>query len=350
MSQNIRTELVQSYIITTSKYDFTVYEKRILYRIIAVFQDLMKDVDVREKYDIKDLMNLSKSNENYTITLFGDAEISMPLNLFLADSKDKNYKRIKTAFKSLMQKIIEYENGDEWEAFALIESPSLKRCKKDTRVMNVNFRLNVQICNALFDFSKGFRSYELEVAWKFNSAYTMRFYELFSKQQKPITYSISTLRKMFNLENKYKRTADFITYIIDRSKKELDEHSPYSFNYVTLPKDRGRTTPITSVTFVPYKQKKHLSEDLVKRESAKSVSLNWYLTRQEIDYLLYKVEFTPKELKAHTALFRDVKKVLQEGELLDILANMKRSDNKGIEVKNKKGYVINTLKKIVSEN
>lgn len=31
-------ELIQSYVVTTAKYDFSIYEKRILYRIIELIQ------------------------------------------------------------------------------------------------------------------------------------------------------------------------------------------------------------------------------------------------------------------------------------------------------------------------
>ena len=35
-------EVLQSYILTTAKYDYSVYEKRILYRIIEQLQSLIE--------------------------------------------------------------------------------------------------------------------------------------------------------------------------------------------------------------------------------------------------------------------------------------------------------------------
>lgn len=347
-SSTERTELIQSYIMTTSRYDFSVYEKRVLYRIIQMFQEVMSGKEVSKKYDMNELVLSTKNNVSYNITktLFGDAVIKMPLNLFCVDGNDKNHRRIKNAFKSLMKKIVEYENGEEWEAFALIETPKISRNERDSRQLDVSFRLNVEVCKALFDFSKGFRSYELEVAWKFSSAYTMRFYELFSKQQNSITYSIDRLRSMFGLEKKYTRTNDFIKNVVEKSKKELDSISPYSFNYVTLPRDRGRTTPITSIMFVPYRQDKFVSKELINREEGREVSINWYLDKQEKEYLINKYEFTVGELQVHAALFKAAKDNLESGELLDILGGMNVVDEKGKKIENRKGYVINTLKKI----
>ena len=43
-------EIIQSYILTTAKYDFSVYEKRILYRIIELNQYLIEGKKLNEKY------------------------------------------------------------------------------------------------------------------------------------------------------------------------------------------------------------------------------------------------------------------------------------------------------------
>ena len=76
------------------------------------------------------------------------------------------------------------------------------------------------------DFSKGYRKYELQTAMNFNSIYAMRFYELFSGQKDPITYSIPYLKERFKIENKYNSKngkKDFLTKVVDVAQKELDE-------------------------------------------------------------------------------------------------------------------------------
>ena len=45
-------EILQSYILTTAKYDYSVYEKRILYRIIEVLQELIVDKTLNQKYTL----------------------------------------------------------------------------------------------------------------------------------------------------------------------------------------------------------------------------------------------------------------------------------------------------------
>ena len=84
----------------------------------------------------------------------------------------------------------------------------------------------------MLDFTKGYRKYELITAMNFNSVYAMRMYELMSGQKKPLYFSFDDLRLMFEVENKYKLSANFKARVLDvAKKKELDENSPYSFNY-----------------------------------------------------------------------------------------------------------------------
>ena len=84
-------EVLQSYILTTAKYDFSVYEKRILYRIIELNQNLIEGKKLSDRYQVNS-------------TLFKSKEYVMPISAFLTteDSKtDKNHSRIKKALKKL---------------------------------------------------------------------------------------------------------------------------------------------------------------------------------------------------------------------------------------------------------
>ena len=52
-------EVLQSYILTTAKYDYSVYEKRILYRIIEILQFLIEGKKLNEITDIPQTSFLS---------------------------------------------------------------------------------------------------------------------------------------------------------------------------------------------------------------------------------------------------------------------------------------------------
>ena len=84
--------MFQSYIFTTAKYDFSVYEKRILYRQIEIEQALLNDEA------LKDCIKIDTN-------LWGDKKYTIPISMLLNGEEDKNYSRIKKAFQDLNLKI-----------------------------------------------------------------------------------------------------------------------------------------------------------------------------------------------------------------------------------------------------
>ena len=87
-------EVLQSYILTTAKYDYSVYEKRILYRLIEVFQKYTTGNKLNDKVIIqKDLFDVNI--------------VTLPVSMFLVNEVDKNHHRIKEALIRLENKIFE---------------------------------------------------------------------------------------------------------------------------------------------------------------------------------------------------------------------------------------------------
>ena len=151
-------EVLQSYILTTAKYDYSVYEKRILYRLIEVFQQYTTGNKLNDKVKIqKDLFNVNI--------------VTLPISMFLVNEIDKNHHRIKEALMRLENKIFEYEDDSTWQLIRLISEPKIEKYEQ-----TATFRINPKILEAFLDFSKGFKKYELKIAIKFESVYSMRFY------------------------------------------------------------------------------------------------------------------------------------------------------------------------------
>lgn len=312
-------DLIQSYILTTAKYDYSIYEKRILYRIIELMQEYTQGKKLNEKYYI------SK-------TMFDDIDITMPASAFLKDEKDQNYTRTKEALLSLNKKVIQYEDDERWGAFNLIERPEVYK-KGDS----VSFRVSPTIARAFLDFSKGYSKYELATAMQFESTYAMRFYELLSEQKKPIDYSIDNLKIMFNVTDKYKLTANFINKVIITAKKELDKSSPYSFDY--KPIKTGRK--ITSIRFFPIYQPNNRDMAIEAKKQQKASSLRWDFDKLTINYLKENYLFTEAELKNNRDLFIRAK----ECESFDLLYFLSEQKRNAESKKNPKGWIINAIKK-----
>ena len=313
-------DVIQSYILTTAKYDFTVYEKRILYRLVELAQkDLQgKRLDVGYRIDK---------------TLFDDKIITMPIKSFLSSKEDTNYVQVKKALEKLNEKKIEYETAEKWQLIRLVEKPVIDKYNS-----TVQFEINPNIWLAILNFAKGYRKYELKTAMSFNSVYAMRFYELLSNVKTPIAYSIDELKRMFAIENKYKKINDFIKRVIEPAQEELTEKAPYSFDYITLKTGRK----ITAIKFIPIPLPENRDKELERKELQKQVSLRWDLPSDVIQYLKFRYGFTDKEIKRNLSV---LKKANEEIDLLLFIAQKyPKTQNK----RNPKGYLINAIKDEIS--
>jgi len=319
MAKTNNRDIIQSYILTTAKYDFSVYEKRILYRLVELNQHLLEGKQLNKDYRIE-------SN------IYGDKTYTIPITAFLKEGDASNHKEVKKALEALRRKELTYEDDEIWASLTIIALPKIKKYS-DT----VTFTVDNMINNALMNFSKGFKKFELQTAMQFDSVYAMRFYELLSNQKTPITYTIERLKEMFQISNKYKLTSDFRVCVIDIAKRELDKCSPYTFNYRM--NKTGRK--FTSVTFYPKYQPQFRDAELEKHTLQKQVSLSWDFPKEITNYLKHNFDFTVDGIKNNIDLF---KRAHEQLDLIGFLASIKgkvRTSN------NPQGYIIGAIKKML---
>ena len=314
---------IQSYIFTTAKYDFNAYEKRIMYRLVEFAQDEIKGIMIRD--------NMHK----ITPTIFG-REITMPVADILRNEKDQNYTIAKKAFRSLAQKGVEYEDDEIWQYTSIISSPKIDKIKG-----YVIFTVLDDIWRCLLDFTKGYRKYELVTAMQFKSVYSMRMYELMSGQKRPLEFTFEDLKVRFGVKDKYKLVGHFKTRVLDIAKKELDESSPYSFNYIEV-KD-GRK--VVGFKFFPTFNPDNKDANLYATELRSKVSASAQISREAYDYFRYSFEFKADEISKN-------KKTIIEGEqkIPDFVGFLSSLVGPSRTAKNRIGYVINAIKKKTAES
>lgn len=310
-------DVIQSYLLTSARYDFDVYEKRILFRLVELCQPQLKGQKLNDKFSINS-------------DLWGNRDIKMPISCFLKDEEDKNHTRVKEALRRLNDKRFEYEDDKIWKPIRLIELPKINKYDEF-----VEFKIHNEIFETILNFSKGFRKFELKTIMQFESVYSMRFYELFSEKKEPITYKIEDLKTMFRLEGKYKQVNDFLKRVIEPAQKELNERAPYSFEFAT--KKTGRK--ITHIKFYPVYIPENRDPEVEVKELKKQVSPYWELSPIVIQYLKQNFLFETKEINSHTELLKVAEKEL---DLMLFLSSLKV---KAHEKRNPKGYVINAIKK-----
>lgn len=314
--------VIQSYTLTTSRYKFTAYEKRILYRIVEYAQDEIKGIMIRD--------NLHKINH----TLLG-REITMPVADILKDERDENYTIAKKAFSSLSDKYIIIDNDDIWQKTHIISNPKIMK-----KTGMVTFSVFNEIWDGMLNFSKGYRKYELVTAMQFNSVYSMRMYELMSGQKRPLEFTFEKLREMLCLNDKYKLVGHFKSRVLDIAKKELDESSPYSFNYIEVKEGRKVVGFKLFPTFHPDKQ----DPGLLKAEQRSKLSASAQISAQVYDYLRYSFELKVAEINKN-------KKTIIEGEqrIPDFIGFLSSLVGPSRIASNRIGYLINAIKKKTKE-
>jgi plasmid replication initiation protein len=254
----------------------------------------------------------------------------MPIASFLKYDEDENYTLLKHALLSLAKKVFTYEDEKVWKAIQLIIAPKIIKNSGF-----VEFKLHEDIYDALLNFSKGYKKYELQTVFQFDSRFAMRFYELFSKQRTPLVFSISDLKLMFGVEDKYKLPAGFIQSVVEPAQKELNEKSPYSFEFTVLKTGRS----ITAIKFYPKYIPENMDEEFEGMQLKKQISPSLMLEKHILNYLKDSYSFSTQELKNNAELFYQAQKQIPD--LLMFLSEVKANANRA---KNPKGYLINALK------
>ena len=308
-------QVVQSYIATTAMYDFNVYEKRVMYNLVRLAQSQIEGVVLTD--------NLHKICHD----MKGYVHVTLPLSDFLADEEDKNHRRVKDALKSLHRKTFEYLDDDVWECISIIALPKIALHSRQ-----VSFIVDSRVWDVLLDFSRGFSRYDIEVAFRLESCYSMRFYELMACQKEPITYSIDALRRIFKLDDKYAFTKDFIKRVVESSKIELDQKSPVSFTYAPV-KDGKR---ITQLIFFPVRFNAQDSSDDDHRMILRKYGSSAVLTADERRFL-EEIGFNESGINNNLSLFMDCQRNL------DFIYELALIKGKCRTKKNPCGWCIRTL-------
>lgn len=314
-------ELLQSWVLTSSKYVFTKYEKLIYYKIIELLQAEREGRVLNKKHTIQPL------TDGYT-------KFTLPVGDFLPDG-DNNYKEVIKALDRLNEKKVYYEDDKMWEKLSLAEKP---RLFKEQRSSYVTFELSEKVFNAFLDFSKGYRAYELKIALSFTSEYAMRFYELFSGQvgkDRFKTYSFDWLRERFGLMDKYNGKngkSDFTRKVIKKAQEELNAKSPFTFKYHTK---YGDDNFYFEVIF----QEQFADKEIESVHLYKQQSPQWDFTSEELDLIRDKWKFDKNGLNGNRHLFRSAK---QQGvDLLHFLQSLDPSAAKS----SPQGMFVNFIRK-----
>lgn len=305
-------EIVQSFIYSVSRVQLSLYEQRILLKVIEHAQMVLKGKLVKNC-----LFRMEHDLDN--------VKIEVPVRYILSEGS-KHYEDIKEAAIKLMGRRFEFWDS---KTNAWYSSPLIYNVAYVQGSGLLSFYVSKMLYDVALDFTKGFCRYDLETALSLPSPYAVRLYALVSGQSQPIVYKIDALKKMFGVENKYKQTRDFLLKVIDPAKRLLDRAECNSFTYSKI-KDGNK---VTAICIAPLKRRQLTADEL-----AAKVSLKRLVDNEILIVMISYMGFTTKEIAAHKVLLHQFCELPYA---TDVIYNIERRFRKG---KKSKGYVIAAIR------
>lgn len=198
--KNITAVQKQHNKITAARYEYTVWEKRIIYQVIRHIQ-------------------LSEQKGAHQTNLFEDLIVRFSVNDIL-QGESTNYHVVKKAVRNLHSRTFEMENNDTWLMVGFINWAEMKKGSG-----HIEIEISKKILPYLRELASNFTTYSPVVAMALKSIYSQRFYEFCSrfKDTGHWNVSIDDLRNMLKLDDKYQLYGSFKSRVLETARKELQE-------------------------------------------------------------------------------------------------------------------------------
>lgn len=202
---------VQGNVITMARYDYSLTEKRIVYKIISHLQDKMQVKGLDE-------------------TLFGDLILFIPMQDLV---ENEHYNRVKEGIKSLRKKDFEITTPEQIDTTGKGEHGFLNvgfiNWAEYNRLTGlVEFEVSRKLMPYLVELAKGFTFYSLQVALSLKSVYSQRIYECCCRYRDSGKWNISieNLKIMLMIENEKtyigsNANGNLKSKILEMAKKEI---------------------------------------------------------------------------------------------------------------------------------
>ena len=323
----------QSYAATFMRQDRTLslISMKVKYRMLQVIQPLFAGMRVGDDGEIP---NIPEKDRRVLIDL---SKITTP----------NHYSYVEEAVKSLYAANFHYSDERyKWRDVRLLESKGETR-SEDGRFYEVV--VSQAFLKVLAQRGGWVAFYDAELVCGLSSSYSMRMYEMVArrKENNPIIVPYELFRSYFGLENKKGYTGlqgmvNFDQRVVKTAKRELDEKSPYSFNYKRLKDENGEWKCI----IVPMYIKRNDTEENVGHELAKRIALG--VDMPKVKKLLLSKEFyafTKEEMNAHNDIWLSFESKTGQRLLDTLLVKYPTAATKD----NPKGWIINTLKRMMEE-
>lgn len=304
-------EITQSFLLSITRVRLSLYEQRILTKIVEHGQTAIK--------------GYSPLQYKHIHNPFGNETIRVPIRYVLSENT-KDYGKVIEACKALMSRKFEFYD------------PHTKTYYADTCIHNVRhikgsgevtFMVSRILFEVMLNFQLGYKKYDLEEALNLPTPYAVRLYVLLNGQTTPINMDIEKLKEMFGVADKYNQTRDFIKKVIEPARLALVNNHCNNFTYARVTEGRK----VVALKFFPVKVTKEDSKlygDLTKEQLTQVVACRTMLAKD--------MGFTWKEINANKVTIEKFARLI--GAVDSLYSIMQRAQRKGMD----KGYIIAAMK------
>lgn len=215
------------YTFVSGHYDLNNYQYRLLLLMI-----------IRAKQAQENSIHVNTTpmgKEHYTVELKFRTK-----DLLNDDYNDENYSRCYKDIEELMTKVIKYGTKRDGKQVKYVMTTAIYRFIEDNG--NIQAWIPDETWNMCTDFSRGYEIADLQTLFTLKSPYAIRLYQLVTGQKHPLRFSIDEFKSMLKLENKYSDNFTlFKERVIKVAQKELNEKSPYTFDFTFEKESSGST-------------------------------------------------------------------------------------------------------------
>ena len=320
-------KMVESLIFTRAQTGGNLYRQRFLLRLMELAQS-----------QIKANLPAVHGHSRLFFDSSYDPVIEIPVSAILDNGSGAEYMRAKKAILDFSSWVLVHEDA---ENFTVI--PVLRRSNLSKLGGVFQFKLEREVWECMFNFSKGFSVYNLKVALAIENELALKIYKGLEKQNGEMFYTFDAFRKAYGFTKRYVgRNHDLVKCMIEPAKQELDAKSPWTFDY-TLSYgykegcSRGRKS-LVGINIIPVHRLGREGMDGVR----KNIHPSELIGKDVYRILTEKMYFTFSEVKANLKVLELGAKHLGEGpfaDWLNLLAPRAIRANSSTQ-----GYVVNSLK------
>lgn len=309
-------KIVQSYLSTIVRHDFSLVEMRILFHIVRRCR----------------ILTYGQRLDNLVKNQIDTSHLNLDFTLKIKDlmGKSHNYTAIYRALAHLQDstKIEWYcKESKTWNRSYWVNNISYSPNKGILQFSSPRWLVDY-ICDCR---KFGYREYDFELAMSLSNPNAARLYLLTCSITKPWTVAIPGIKEILGIKG-YNNFSSFERRVLVPAMKELEKRNMNGFTYKVNRENGSKYSHPDSIVFIPIKREKSITDTQSRVDAQRNIS------RELSFYLLQNCGFTDNEILANSATLKSFSRLDNwQNKLIDIVDRSRRKNKN-------KGYIINAMK------